>query len=194
MVKNYKDLLNKSILFTVLVVIIVGVFPRASSFKYEIQPSKPWQYGTLLAPFDFTIKKSQSEFETEINEIKKKSTKFLLKENDIYNLSIENFDNYFSKYSSNLNLNSSIVTVRIQIGEFFEIGIIEDEFINQNESYKFFTDTNEKDVDINSFYSTTEARKTIDNFLQINSSFTYDEIIFIKSLIKPNIFIDEKLT
>ena len=67
-VKNYKDLLNKSILFTVLVVIIVGVFPRASSFKYEIQPSKPWQYGTLLAPFDFAIKKSQSEFEIEINE------------------------------------------------------------------------------------------------------------------------------
>ena len=194
MVKNYKDLLNKSILFTLLVVIIVGVFPRASSFKYEIQPSKPWQYGTLLAPFDFAIKKSQSEFEIEINEIKKKSTKFLLRENDIYNLSIENFDNYFSKYSSNVNLNSSIVTVRIQIGEFFEIGIIEDEFINQNESYKFFTDRNEKDVDINSFYSTTEARKTIDNFLQINSSFTYDEIIFIKSLIKPNIFIDEKLT
>ena len=132
MVKNYKDLLYKSILFTLLVVIIVGVFPRASSFKYEIQPSKPWQYGTLLAPFDFTIKKSQSEFEKEINEIKKKSTKFLLRENDIYNLSIENFDNYFSKYSSNVNLNSSIVTVRIQIGELFEIGIIDDEFINQN--------------------------------------------------------------
>ena len=44
---------------------LVYLFPRSGGFKYSFQSGKPWQYETLLAPFDFPIAKSDEELTTE---------------------------------------------------------------------------------------------------------------------------------
>lgn len=62
---KYQSLLYKIILFLALIFCIVYLFPRGGGFKYAFQKGKPWQYETLLAPFDFPIAKTQQEIEQE---------------------------------------------------------------------------------------------------------------------------------
>ena len=45
--------------------LIVYLFPKGGTFKYEFQKGKPWQHKTLYAPFDFSIIKTDSELEAE---------------------------------------------------------------------------------------------------------------------------------
>ena len=45
--------------------LIVYLFPKGATFKYEFQKGKPWQYASLYAPFDFSILKSAVELENE---------------------------------------------------------------------------------------------------------------------------------
>lgn len=53
-----QSLLYKFILYVLAVGLIVYFFPKGGKFKYEFQKGKPWQYETLYAPFDFSIKKT----------------------------------------------------------------------------------------------------------------------------------------
>lgn len=57
----------------VLIFSVVYLFPRGGGFKYAFQKGKPWQYETLLAPFDFPIAKTQQEIEQERNTIEEES-------------------------------------------------------------------------------------------------------------------------
>ena len=45
--------------------LVVYLFPKGGTFKYEFQKGKPWQHPTLYAPFDFSILKSEAELEAE---------------------------------------------------------------------------------------------------------------------------------
>ena len=45
-------------LFLLTLVVIVYVFPRQAKFKYEFTKGKPWMHETIIAPFDFSILKS----------------------------------------------------------------------------------------------------------------------------------------
>ena len=61
---------NQSFIYKGLLLIgssflIVYLFPKGGTFKYEFQKGKPWQHPTLYAPFDYSIIKSESELENE---------------------------------------------------------------------------------------------------------------------------------
>ena len=63
-------LAHQSIIYKFLLVLfscflIVYLFPKGGTFKYEFQKGKTWQYPSLFAPFDFSIIKSDEELEAE---------------------------------------------------------------------------------------------------------------------------------
>lgn len=51
------------------IVLLVMVFPKKGTFKYEFQKGKPWMHEDLIAPFDFAILKSKERFEREKAEL-----------------------------------------------------------------------------------------------------------------------------
>ncbi|TXE11780.1 HDIG domain-containing protein [Seonamhaeicola algicola] len=65
--KLYKNhsLIYKSLLFVSTTILIVYLFPKSGKFKYDFEKGKPWQFENLLAPFDFAIKKTDDEINTE---------------------------------------------------------------------------------------------------------------------------------
>ncbi|KAB8153000.1 HDIG domain-containing protein [Kordia sp. TARA_039_SRF] len=65
--KLYKNqsFLYKLLLHILTTVLVVYLFPKGGKFQYEFQKGKPWQYETLIAPFDFPIIKSPEEIEAE---------------------------------------------------------------------------------------------------------------------------------
>lgn len=55
----------KLILFALAAAIIVYVYPREGRFRYQFQEGKPWRYGLLTAPYNFSIYKAEAQFVAE---------------------------------------------------------------------------------------------------------------------------------
>lgn len=68
-IKNNLGIIVKVFLFLITIVLIVSIFPKDYKFRYSFQRNKPWQYSDLLAPFDFSINKTQPEIDLEKNAI-----------------------------------------------------------------------------------------------------------------------------
>ena len=45
----------KVLLFIVAAAIIVYCYPREGRFRYQFQEGKPWRYGLLTAPYNFSV-------------------------------------------------------------------------------------------------------------------------------------------
>ncbi len=60
----------KIFLYLVTTFLIVYFFPKGGKFKYDFQKGKPWQYETLLAPFDIAIEKDAEVLANERQEIR----------------------------------------------------------------------------------------------------------------------------
>ena len=73
--KLYRNhaLIYKVFLFVSTIFLIVYFFPKSGKFKYDFQKGKPWQSESLQAPFDFAIKKTDEEIESEKQFIKNNS-------------------------------------------------------------------------------------------------------------------------
>ena len=69
----YKNqpLFFKGFLFILTTFLIVYLFPKGGTFRYEIPKGKPWQYENLYAPFDFAILKTPEEIAAEKEQIRK---------------------------------------------------------------------------------------------------------------------------
>jgi cyclic-di-AMP phosphodiesterase PgpH len=57
------------ILFSVSIIAVVIIFPREGKFRYEFQKGKPWLHETFIAPWDFPVRKSESELKRERDSI-----------------------------------------------------------------------------------------------------------------------------
>lgn len=63
--KQYIQLILKLSIFLVSAAIIFYLLPREGQFKYEYQMGKPWNYGLIVAPFDFPMQKTDKELQAE---------------------------------------------------------------------------------------------------------------------------------
>ncbi|MDO4949062.1 MAG: HDIG domain-containing protein [Bacteroidales bacterium] len=54
---RYRTYFRRSIVFLAMASLIVAFLPRSGHFNYQYSVGKPWQYGLLIAPLDFTLYK-----------------------------------------------------------------------------------------------------------------------------------------
>ncbi|MEZ4797826.1 MAG: HDIG domain-containing protein [Flavobacteriaceae bacterium] len=59
------SLLYKALLLISTTFLIVYLFPKSGKFRYSFEKGKPWQSENYYAPFDFAIKKTVQEIESE---------------------------------------------------------------------------------------------------------------------------------
>lgn len=66
-IRNGHSEMYKILLFIISIAFIVYVFPKQGKFKYEFHnlKGKPWYHDDLIAPFDFSIKKTNEELANE---------------------------------------------------------------------------------------------------------------------------------
>ncbi len=91
------SLIYKVFLFVISVLLIVYLFPRQVSFKYEFTQGRPWLDDDLIAPFDFAIQKSEEELKKERNEILSDFLPFFSYNYLIYNNLINSIELEFEK-------------------------------------------------------------------------------------------------
>jgi len=61
------------IYFIIAGLLILFFFPREGKFRYSFVEGRPWQYGLLIAPFDFPIDKTDAALKNEQDSVKNQS-------------------------------------------------------------------------------------------------------------------------
>ena len=92
-IRNQHSFLQKALLFLLTTGLIVLLFPRTGSFKYEFQKGTPWKHETLMAPYDFPILKSDEDVSKERDEIKENHKPTLVFDPTLFELKAEEFIN-----------------------------------------------------------------------------------------------------
>jgi putative nucleotidyltransferase with HDIG domain len=60
-----KDYILHLILFIASILAVMLIFPLEGKFRYEFRKGKPWLHETLIAPWDFPVRKTDSEIKRE---------------------------------------------------------------------------------------------------------------------------------
>ena len=107
--------------------LIVYLFPKGGTFKYEFQKGKPWQHKTLYAPFDFSIIKTDSELEAEKKGVIQTESKYYRANisvvNEVQNLYTIQFSNFLKIPVSSDNYNELFEYGKYLIDEIYKYGI-----------------------------------------------------------------------
>lgn len=96
-IRNNHSFLQRAALFALTTALIVYMFPRSGSFKYEFQKGKPWMHETLMAPYDFPILKSEVELKKEEQELIENHRPTLVLDPTVFELKAEEFINDFEQ-------------------------------------------------------------------------------------------------
>lgn len=134
--KLYRNhsLIYKCLLFITTTFLIVYLFPKSGKFKYDFEKGKPWQSEDLQAPFDFAVKKTDADIDSEKREVEENAILYFDKDVTVESKVRTDFDEQFSKIfsdslkpraESELKLAGSEIT-----RELYTFGIL-------NENYSF---------------------------------------------------------
>lgn len=114
MKQSLKIILKLSV-FLISAVVIFYLLPREGQFKYEYQLGKPWNYGLIVAPFDFPMYKTDKELSAERDTLLKAyhphykvdSTAFLSFNNQL----TASFNDSWKKFSEKNHIADSLSSV-----------------------------------------------------------------------------------
>ena len=82
-------------LFFLTLIIILYLFPRQAKFKYEFTKGKPWLHESIIAPFDFSVLKSESELSKEREIVKSLHLPIYNYSENVFEIKAEQFINDF---------------------------------------------------------------------------------------------------
>ena len=200
LLKN-QSFIYKGLLLLVSSFLIVYLFPKGGTFKYEFQKGKPWQHPTLYAPFDFSIIKSESELEIEKKAIIDAQSKYYRADlsvvNEVKNSYVIQFNNFFKIPVSNNDYNQLFDYGKYLIDELYKYGILPVSFGHRgNNSVFLIKGNNESTLNFNDFIRLEDLKNKLNEYI-VNSPFQeylniYYELLF--EVVQPNISLDEKFT
>ena len=202
--KLYKNhyLLYKIILFVSTTFLIVYLFPKSGKFKYSFEKGKPWQSENLYAPFDFAIKKSESEINEEIKKIESESVVYFDVDMSLLNSAKENYKSTFNSVFSD-TIPTSELNILYSKGEkllsqIYGFGILKESY-DYSPNQEIVILENQKEIERTTFSNLTN----IDNIRQtIEKEIVNEEVEAYKvqlislffDVIKPNTVLNKNIT
>ena len=188
-------------LFVLTLVFILFLFPRQTKFKYEFTKGKPWLHESIIAPFDFSILKSNNELSKEREIVASQHLPIYNYSETIFEIKAEDFTNDFetkwvSKYGK---LASSQKNKLVNFGynylkDIYSKGIIQ---LNNSSDFQDFSQVLLKSEslaqrrDISDFYTVNSAA----NKIQQLSGTEYKFLVpLLLAAVEQNIFFDKLAT
>ena len=108
-IRNKHESIFRLFLFFFSLILILYLFPRQAKFKYEFTKGKPWLHETIIAPFDFSILKSESDLDKEKEIVKSQHLSLYNFNKNIFDIKAEDFINDFEeKWSENKGTNKDL--------------------------------------------------------------------------------------
>ncbi len=221
-IRNQHSFLQKALLFLLTTLLIVLLFPRTGSFKYEFQKGTPWKHETLMAPYDFPILKSDEDLSKEQAEIRENHKAALVIDPSLFELKAEEYindfeekwaidkqvkkDNKFTFFNlfkekkiSNISRKATLANYGLQVLEnIYEKGIVqltdELELKSEDEEVLLKRDNIAKKIELGKLYTI----QTASNYIYSLSKLSDQESIFLTPLLldalEQNVFYDKSST
>ena len=172
------------------------LLPRAGSFQYEIQAGKPWQYETLLAPYDFPIQKTQVELEEERTRLKANIPRYFSVNQEVLPTVLDAFDQYVAALPASEASNALFINWRTTIEAMYDIGVVSFSETLFEEEVALVNSTRKKTIKLGDLYADIDVKNALKNQLaEAGLGILSDASIqYLLSLITPNVSYDEALT
>lgn len=142
MKENLKKILGKRIkivsqltLALLCAVAIIYFMPRNNVFNYNYSESAPWNYGQIIATFDFPIYKSEKRITEEKDSITKNFELYFSKDSTIAVNSLRNLKNRFYSVSNESALRGAYIKYYNVLIKLYQDGIVssnDKEILNNN--------------------------------------------------------------
>jgi len=128
-------------LFLVTTVVLYFALPQEARFRYEYQKGRPWMHATLFAPYNFAILKSESEIIHEKDSLLKEQIPYLVYSDSVTKLRMVTLSKDIdrikpSKADGSLQLTALKLKLTEMYNQIYEIGILDQNFINNSNSSK----------------------------------------------------------
>ena len=193
---RFQAILYKILLCLFVVGVVVYLLPRAGSFQYEIQAGKPWQYETLLAPYDFPIQKTQVELEEERSRLKANIPRYFTVNQDVVPTVLDAFDQYVAALPASEASNALFINWRTTIEAMYDIGVVSFSETLFEEEVALVNSTRKKTIKLGDLYADIDVKNALENQLtEAGLGVLSDASIqYLFSLITPNVSYDEALT
>lgn len=193
---RFQAILYKILLCLLVVGVVVYLLPRAGSFQYEIQAGKPWQYETLLAPYDFPIQKTQVELEEERTRLKANIPRYFSVSQEVVPTVMDAFDQYVAALPASEASNALFINWRTTIEAMYEIGVVSFSETLFEEEVALVNSTRKKNIKLGDLYADVDVKNALENQLtEAGLGVLSDASIqYLFSLITPNVSYDEALT
>lgn len=194
---RYQARIYKILLCLITSGVVVYLLPRGGSFQYEIQAGKPWQYETLLAPYDFPIQKSKEELENEKKVLVESVPRYFSLNENVATSVLESFDQYVLELPSSIEVSGFLVNWRTSLEALYSVGITSNsrgQLIN--EKIALVNGTRQTSVGLDDLYTVDEAKQVLNNALGVFDAVTVSDGTrqYLLSLVVPNVAYDDKLT
>lgn len=198
--------INRVIQVLIIAGVIVLLTPTKSSFKYEFQKGDFWKHESLIAPFDFAIKKTDKDIEQEKKELSDNRKLYFDNNKNIVNKITEQINKEIVQQCEKNNLSATqtdniVYKTDDIIEKIFTHGIIsgykEDNNKFVNNSIVVIDKNIAKEYDSYDFYNKKDLEEVVNmyfrqNFKDIND-YKFVADILVKNL-SPNIIYNKEKT
>ena len=191
----------KALLLVVCSFLIVYLFPKGGTFKYEFQKGKPWQYATLNAPFDFSILKSATELEMEKKSIQNSQFPYYRADESIYTKVKISYDsqfiNFFNLPTSSKEYKDLYEFGFLLLDQIYASGVLPLGFEEKGAKSVFLIKGNvEFTIDKKAFVKIEDIQQKINQLVQKTKYKPHGDQFYnlFFEILQPNISLDEKYT
>ena len=194
-------LLYKVLLFLSTTFLIVYLFPKSGKFRYDFDKGKPWQSESLLAPFDFAIKKSSEEIEQETIEASNRSAVYFDIDKSIKSSVLNAYREKFKSSFADSIINNHINLFEVgetAIDVIYSFGVLDEDYeYAENKNVILVADqTQDGETQFSNLTKLDGFRGKIENALK-DVGLSQFEATFVSvffDIIRPNLNLNSSLT
>jgi hypothetical protein len=193
-------LVYKILLFLLTTLFIVYLFPKTGKFRYSFEKGKPWQSESLLAPFNFAIKKTQEEINEEQLEIENNASVYFDIDLEVPETVKLNYNTKFDEvFNDSISSKKDLFTKGNDIIKtLYENGILDTDYPYSNDKPVVLVASNtvEKRLEYKSLIEINQLRDRLESYLANSTSSENKNrmISLFFDIIKPNVTLNETLT
>ena len=188
---------NRSLLIllsAVSALLTVWFMPSSRHEKYTFTVGKPWTYDVLIAPFNFSIQKSDDVWQAEADSLKAAFAPYFSRNVSIGENALAEFDRFYADSLNKLVWEDSYRTLRRRLEKVYRDGIVsttDEEVLSGKEVFRVY------EGNTSSFIQTSSVRSVRDAYRLVTDAdiYVYDRYTLLQhnleQYIHPNLIYDE---
>jgi len=192
LIKSNRTLLI--ILSVLSALLTVYSMPAEKQDKYSFSVGKPWTYDVLIAPFNFSIQKSDEVWQAEADSAKAAFAPYFSRNASVGETALRQFDRFYTDSLSKLVWEESYTSLRRRLEKVYRDGIIstqDEEVLSGKEVFRVY------EGNTSSFVQTASVRSVRDAYRLVTDAdiYVYDRYTLLEhnleQYIQPNLTYDE---